>query len=173
MPDWPNPTVKKDTSGSSSFWRTHKDGGGGVKIVVASRWPGCEMVVVVVVLARCCTRASERVNVSTATFGVGTRYWLSTTNTAIAPRLSADKSDTLTNSTRYGRRTPGVYTDPTSYDGTKLRVVGSTDFAGGPPLHENEPKMATVNNPILNINSSRCFMNLFKKIMLTVSIRNR
>ena len=27
-----------------------------------------------------------------------------------------------------------MYTDPTSYDGTKLRVVGSTDFAGGPPL---------------------------------------
>ena len=35
-----------------------------------------------------------------------------------------------------------MYTDPTSYDGTKLRVVGSTDFAGGPPLHENEPKMS-------------------------------
>ena len=49
-------------------------------------------------------------------------------------RLSADRNDTLTNSTRYGRRTPGVYTDPTSYDGTKFRVVGSTYFAGGHPL---------------------------------------
>lgn len=37
------------------------------------------------------------------------------------------------NLTRYERRTPSTYTDPTSSDGTK-GVVGSTDFAGGPPL---------------------------------------
>ena len=35
------------------------------------------------------------------------------------------------NITRYGRRTPSTYTDPMSSDGMQLRVVGSTDFAGG------------------------------------------
>ena len=55
------------------------------------------------------------------------------------------RNDTLTNFTRYGWRTPGVYTDPTSYDGTKLRVVGSTDFAGGPPKPYG--KSSTVEDP--------------------------
>jgi hypothetical protein len=45
----------------------------------------------------------------------------------------------MTNYTKYRSRTPTAYTDPMCNDGTKLRVVGSTDFAGGPPLLRTVP----------------------------------